>query len=906
MKRLCRWLPAVFAVLLFSFPLGAQGNSDDGERELGQTIEALRLELKNDYEKRLLENAAFNDTYREQRRQMVATMRKCNELSLLLYSQKQDFTFDLTYALETVTKEYEDFTANRLPYDRIVSRLDWDIDRYARLLESLRRIPPEIEEIETIPDSLVYRNESIDSLERAQRAERELRRGQGGSGYGRGEGGSGRAADRLDRAVDRQRQRDSLRRNSPFILNDKESADRDSCIFFATELLKLCAENKDNVIRDSTHYQRAYLRLKESYDYSQQRYKQLQNRIFVQGQTPYPVILGDFGKQWGEAVAEFNDKFDFSSLDDQSPKYIPFNSSARGPFLFLFLLSQILGLLLTALLVWLIIKLSSRCFKSFNKVVPKEKHFGLILFIAVIINGILTIIPHNAGGFLASAASLVGTYLWLLGAILAALLLRLSPDKMRNGLRMYTPLMISAVVVIGLRIIYMPNAMMNIIFPPILLVFVVWQLCVCLKYQRTVPGVDVLFGWFTFAVFAVAMVVSILGYIFFALIIMVWWFFQMATIHTLVTISHLLEQFRNKHLPARIDEYKKRLTFLPASERDGMLFGATWLYDLLKEVVVPVITVISIPLCIKFSLGVFDFSDIFDAIYYRPFVNLVNLEGFPTLTISFRIIVVSVVLFFIFKYINKAVYSVYQTVRFSSYLKKTGQKTIRKSEINLSLGKSIIGTLVWLTYVIILIVMLKIPTSSITIIAGGLSAGIGIALKDVLNNFIYGLQLMSGRLRVGDWIECDGVRGRVTNISYQSTQIETVNGAVISFLNATLFNKNFSNLTQNNSYEFIKLTVGVSYGTDVEEVRKVIVDAMQQLRTRDIYGREVVDPSKGIYVVVDDLNDSSVDIAVKQYVLVAEKIRYIDKAKEVIYNALNGAGISIPFPQCDVHVIEEK
>ncbi len=127
----------------------------------------------------------------------------------------------------------------------------------------------------------------------------------------------------------------------------------------------------------------------------------------------------------------------------------------------------------------------------------------------------------------------------------------------------------------------------------------------------------------------------------------------------------------------------------------------------------------------------------------------------------------------------------------------------------------------------------------------------------------------------------------------------------MSFLNATLFNKNFSNLTHNNSYEFIKIIVGVSYGTEVETVRQVLVDAMQELRTKDNYGREVVDPKRGIYVVFDSFGDSSVNLAVKQYVLVAERIAYVDKAKEVIYDALNKAGITIPFPQRDIHVIGE-
>ncbi|MBO5546320.1 MAG: mechanosensitive ion channel, partial [Bacteroidales bacterium] len=127
--------------------------------------------------------------------------------------------------------------------------------------------------------------------------------------------------------------------------------------------------------------------------------------------------------------------------------------------------------------------------------------------------------------------------------------------------------------------------------------------------------------------------------------------------------------------------------------------------------------------------------------------------------------------------------------------------------------------------------------------------------------------------------------------------------ATMSFLNASLFAKNFTNLTRNNSYEFIKIVVGVAYGTDVQRVREILEEAMQVLRTKDAYGRDIVEPRKGIYVVFNEFGDSAVEVAVKQNVLVPERNGYIDRAKEVIYNALNENGIQIPFPQRDIHVV---
>lgn len=872
-------LLTVIASLLVALPLAAVF----GERDLGHTIHTLRQELSHDYKKRLAADKNFSDQYRRQRRDMISTMKKCNELSLMLYSQKQDYTFDLTYALESVTKEYNQYQSSRLPYDQIVNRLDWDIDRYARLVESLRRIPPEIEKVDIVPDSLAYHNDSLAVLN-ARLGIRPV---------------SGPRPQITGRMLD------SLGADRPFLLEGKESIDRDSCMFYAAELLKLCAKNKERIIRDSTHYQRTFLRLKESYDYAQQRYNALQNRIFVIGQTPYPKIIKGFGRYWNRAVQDLKEKYRFNDTEESDPD--PDSLSIwNGPTLLIFVVLQFILLLFLMLVVSVVLKLLVRFIKPLKKAIHKDQHFSIVLLIAIFLNWLLTLRTHDStSSFMDSADSLISTYLWLLGAIVASLLIRLKPDKIKGGMRIYLPVMVMAVLVISLRIVFLPNAMMNIIFPIVLLLFFILQLITCLRVKMAAPGIDRLMGWMSLAVITASLVTAFIGYIYFALLIMIWWFFEMAVILTLITIAHLLDLFKEKFLNRHIDEYKKTLTFVSAAERDNLLFGATWFYDLVKDVLIPVLALVSLPFCINRSLDVFDFTDLFETIFNTPFVNLTSADGAPILRLSFRSIVIAVGLFFVFRYINYAVYSVFQNFRYAAYMKQHGRKTVRKDEINFSLGKSIISILVWFVYIITVIVMLRIPTSSLTVIAGGLSAGIGIALKDVLNNFIYGIQLMSGRMKVGDWIECDGIRGKVTSISYQSTQIETIDGAVISFLNATLFNNNFSNLTRNNAYEFVKIVVGVSYGTDVERVREVLVEAMQEMRTKDNYGREVVDPKRGVYVVFDGFGDSSVNIAVKQYILVAERIPYVDKAKEVIYDALNKAGITIPFPQCDIHVSQE-
>ncbi|MBR5906560.1 MAG: hypothetical protein IKZ51_08945, partial [Bacteroidales bacterium] len=148
MKR--RYTSIIFALLLFAMPAFAVFSGSN----LSNTLKNLRVELQRDYKKISATQQNLAGKYGEQHDRMVKIIKDCNELSLMLYSQKPDYTFDLSYALERVNREYNEFNLDRMPYDRIVRALDIEINRYARLIESLRRLPPELRDLEVVPDSL--------------------------------------------------------------------------------------------------------------------------------------------------------------------------------------------------------------------------------------------------------------------------------------------------------------------------------------------------------------------------------------------------------------------------------------------------------------------------------------------------------------------------------------------------------------------------------------------------------------------------------------------------------------------------------------------------------------------------------------------------------------------------------
>ena len=861
--------------------------------DLDATLSNLRRELFFDYMQISHTREEMEGEYGVQHQKMVGIVKKCNDMSLMLYSQKQDYTFDISYALEKVTQEYNDFNKNRKPYDRIVSSLEVEINRYARLIESLRRLPPELREVEVVPDSLAYHNDSLDMhlLQNESLLQQELQ-------------------EQVEAVLAFNAVQDTLaegERIPAFILSETGQADRDSCLLYASELLKMYAAAREMVMADSTHYQEARLRMEESFEYARDYYGLLQNKVFKEGQTPWKTILGNPGKYWKEAWKAFGKKYSISFIRalfveeqieydvDEISNNNQLANSARLYWLLIYFLVFFVLWGLSALILLPVY----RFIKPVKERVAKGQKRYIALLLACVLFLILSY-ESTDDDMLRKSLSIMHTFLCLLMAIYTALLVRLDPAKLKYSARIYLPTIFTALFVISCRVLFVPNAFLNFFFPPLLMVMALWQLLANLHNRKKADKTDMITGGVSLGITAAALAISIKGYIFLALIILVWWYFQLAMVLAIASVWDLTLLYKKKRLNKRISSQKAKINYVSGPAKEPLLFSATWFFDLVREVLIPLLVLGSIPACIYWALNIFEFNDLYRTIFKEPFLR----QG--EMCVSLYSIVFLAGMFAIFRYVNKALHSLYQALKYRIFMRKNNKKTVRNDEVNLALGNSLISVFVWFMFADLFVVTLNIPTNSLALIAGGLSAGIGLALKDILNNFIYGIQLMGGRLRVGDWIECDGIRGKVVDINYQTTLVETLFGTQVAFLNSSLFGKNFTNLTRNNAYELTIIKVGVAYGTDFQKVREALEKGLEVLKKKDKYGRDIVEPTYGHYIRFDDFGDSSVNVAVRQYVLVSEQIEYRYQCKELIYKILAENNITIPFPQRDVHMIDDK
>lgn len=938
------------------------------ERDLTQTLKVLKVELKHVYDRMNRARAMLGATRENQQKQMVELMEDCNELSIILYSQKQNFTFDLTYALEEVSKRYRDFSRNRRPFTDIINQMDIEIERYQKLIYTLKCLPPvkidddsmnladstmilasRLQE-ETISlhkkneerdaragigkkkgkekdkpqeeqpaapqpdtaawakDSLVAMADTVAKNEESPSVLKSLASTLFTGSAGKDEDDSGRN-ELMDSSstVSISAEGDIVTINDStgqtgtktfvFILSGNSLANRDSCLYYSEQLLDMYEQTRSRIIIDSVNYDATWQQLQEAYNYAQSRYKEVQKNIFIDGQAGYLTILRRFSNYWRRAKNDLSDKWLASSYSRTGVRSQWRLQTFVGLVIFvLFYLGIAIGLshLIIRLLKRKIKYLRSERFKNHGLCMTL---FGIVVIFAITITIAMTYSDQN---FMKMGTRLLVEFAWLLAAIFLSFAIRLNADQVKYGLRAYIPIMVLCLIIILIRISFAPNSFINIILPPLLLLFTIWQSRVCRKLRNKLPFYDMIYNFITLFVLVVATIMSFSGYILLSILVIIWWIFQLSIIQSITAATDLLKLYYERYMYKRKLAYRRTHGFLINNKIKGSHIEVTWFYDMFRKAIIPALSVWSIPLCVYMASKVFDLSSVSFDYLQRDFLN------YKVIHLSVTKILTAISLWFVFNFISYAIKAFYRVYKIRSTLARTGQSELPENMINFTLANSVISIIVWGIYIITCFVLLHIPSTAISIVAAGLATGVGFALKDVINNLFYGISLMSGRLRVGDYVECDGIRGVVDSINYQSTLIETEYGSIMAFPNSNLFQKNFKNLTRNNAYELLILPVGVKYGTNVDQVRSLLKKALIKLNVKDKYGRPILDPRYGIVVRLMDFGDNSILIKVYQQVLVTERYKYTAAANEVIYNTLNANNITIPFPQHDVYIKEIK
>ena len=757
------------------------------EANLDTTLYMLRTELTNyhiDLEK---QNQAAKAQQLAVIQELISIVKQADQNSIMLYSQRNGYIFDMTYACHEATEQFKKFKSKAVPFRQMIKKNNVEVARFDSLINYL---------------------------------------------YGM---------------------------NTMF-LSEEAQVNRNVDLTLAVNIRRQLVEKQKQLQAYVQAYDRTDRKLQALNDYANRRYEDIQNSIFNNGGDNYLRILRNISMNYKEAKTSVTEKYKpvpgMMSQWDVRIIFILF-----GIIIFWGLISIFLNLFTIRIVITQLMKhgMFENRKESFMAKRPCLIMAMTVVTFAVILGIVRMAVTQN---FVIMASQLLVEYSWLVGVILVSILLRVDNDKIKNTFRIYSPLMLVGFIVIVFRIILIPNDLVNLIFPPVLLLCALWQWNVIGRKHNQVLRTDKTYAFISLAVFGVSTIFAWTGFTLLAVQLIIWWTMQLTCVLTITCCEGWLSVYAKR----------KKLADKAITDK--------WLYRFIYKVLLPISGVLSFIISIYWAADVFNMSDTTWEIFNKDYIKTSNF------TASLFSISEVACLYFLFNYIN---------ITSVDFMRHHFEKADPRSAASkIVMFKNVMQVIIWGIWLMIALNVFQVGKSWLLAIFAGLSTGLGFASKDILENIYYGISLMMGRVKVGDYIICDGTRGKVSSISYTSTMLEATDGSVIAFQNSQLFSKNYKNMTKNHGYELDILEVGIAYGSNVKEVKQILIDALMKL--------DCIYQDKGVKVLLKSFDDSCITLKIVVWVNVLTQA--IDDATimECIYDTLNDHNIEIPFPQREITI----
>lgn len=777
----------LYIIILLMVAFVLPSNAVLKEANLDTTLYMLRTELTNyhiDLEK---QNQAAKAQQLVVIQELISIVKQADQNSIMLYSQRNGYIFDMTYACHEATEQFKKFKSKAVPFRQMIKKNNVEVARFDSLINYL---------------------------------------------YGM---------------------------NTMF-LSEEAQVNRNVDLTLAVNIRRQLVEKQKQLQAYVQAYDRTDRKLQALNDYANRRYEDIQNSIFNNGGDNYLRILRNFSMNYKEAKTSVTEKYKpvpgMMSQWDVRIIFILF-----GIIIFWGLISIFLNLFTIRIVITQLMKhgMFENRKESFMAKRPCLIMAMTVVTFAVILGIVRMAVTQN---FVIMASQLLVEYSWLVGVILVSILLRVDNDKIKNTFRIYSPLMLVGFIVIVFRIILIPNDLVNLIFPPVLLLCALWQWNVIGRKHNQVLRTDKTYAFISLAVFGVSTIFAWTGFTLLAVQLIIWWTMQLTCVLTITCCEGWLSVYAKRKKLA-----DKAIT-------------AKWLYRFIYKVLLPISGVLSFIISIYWAADVFNMSDTTWEIFNKDYIKTSNF------TASLFSISEVACLYFLFNYIN---------ITSVDFMRHHFEKADPRSAASkIVMFKNVMQVIIWGIWLMIALNVFQVGKSWLLAIFAGLSTGLGFASKDILENIYYGISLMMGRVKVGDYIICDGTRGKVSSISYTSTMLEATDGSVIAFQNSQLFSKNYKNMTKNHGYELDILEVGIAYGSNVKEVKQILIDALIKL--------DCIYQDKGVKVLLKSFDDSCITLRIVVWVNVLTQA--IDDATimECIYDTLNDHNIEIPFPQREITI----
>ncbi len=245
----------------------------------------------------------------------------------------------------------------------------------------------------------------------------------------------------------------------------------------------------------------------------------------------------------------------------------------------------------------------------------------------------------------------------------------------------------------------------------------------------------------------------------------------------------------------------------------------------------------------------------------------------------------------------------YVVVRGINYLvKRVILKQERRENIEIGKGFAIYKIFKYLTYTICMMIILEVMGVKVTILLAGSAAllvGVGLGIQQIFNDVFSGILLLfEGTISVGDVVEADGVVGKVVRIDIRTSVLRTRDDITIIIPNSRVIGQNVINWTHNRNATRFNIEIGVAYGSDLQLVKKLLLEALSE------QGKIENEPSP--FVRFEDFGDSALQFTLYFWIDQVENMFRVENIKSDIRFEIDRLfrenNVTIPFPQRDVHL----
>ena len=237
----------------------------------------------------------------------------------------------------------------------------------------------------------------------------------------------------------------------------------------------------------------------------------------------------------------------------------------------------------------------------------------------------------------------------------------------------------------------------------------------------------------------------------------------------------------------------------------------------------------------------------------------------------------------------------------SRWLKGRMIKRFNASETAANATQRIVFYILWIAFVLTAFNIVKIPLTAFAFLGGAFAVGFGFGMQNIFNNLISGFIIIFSRpFKVKDIISVAGTEGVVRDIGSRSTTIKTWDGLDVVMPNRYFLENNVTNWTGSDQRRREILTVGVSYNADTRKVEKLMLEVMKG------HSKVLNDPAP--FVIFRDFGDSA--LAFEGYYWIdlrqVNRLKVASDMRHHLISLFREEGIEIPYPQQDVHIIQQK